>query len=75
MAAIDFVNVLKEPYSRLSSCKTGVYNVRLLIILERGCSSMYIKKDRGSQGSETLKSRENIWQSNKDDTTLNYTIK
>ena len=26
---------------RLSSCKTGVYNARLLIILERGCSSMY----------------------------------
>ena len=30
---------------RLSSCKTGVYNVRLLIILERDCSSMYRKKD------------------------------
>ena len=30
---------------RLSSCKTGVYNVRLLIILDRGCSSMYRKKD------------------------------
>ena len=29
---------------RLSSCKTGVYNVHLLIILERGCSSMYRKK-------------------------------
>ena len=24
---------------RFSFCKTGVYNVRLLIILERGCSS------------------------------------
>ena len=24
---------------------TGVYNVRLLIILERGCSSMYRKKE------------------------------
>ena len=30
---------------RLSSCKTGVYNVRLLIILERGCSSMFRKKE------------------------------
>ena len=30
---------------RLSSCKTGVYNVRLLITLERGCSSMYRKKE------------------------------
>ena len=29
----------------LSFCKTGVYNVRLLIILERGYSSMYGKKD------------------------------
>ena len=29
---------------RLSSCKTGVYNVRLFIILERGCSRMYRKK-------------------------------
>ena len=32
---------------RVSSCKTGVYNVHLLIILERGCSSMYRKKDGG----------------------------
>ena len=31
---------------RLSSCKTGVYNVRLLIILERGCNSMYRKKKK-----------------------------
>ena len=31
---------------RLSSCKTGVYNVCLLIILERGCSSMYRKKEK-----------------------------
>ena len=30
---------------RLSLCKTGLYNVRLLIILERGCSSIYRKKD------------------------------
>ena len=30
---------------RLSSCKTGVYNVHLLIILERECSSMYRKKE------------------------------
>ena len=30
---------------RFSFCKTGVYNVYLLIILERGCSSMYRKKD------------------------------
>ena len=29
---------------RLSSCKTGVYNVHLLIILERGCNSMYRKR-------------------------------
>ena len=29
----------------LLSCKTGVYNVRLLIILERGYSSMYRNKD------------------------------
>ena len=28
---------------RLSSCKTGVYKVHLLIIIERGCSSMYRK--------------------------------
>ena len=31
---------------RFSFCKTGVYNVRLLIILERGCSSMYRRKER-----------------------------
>ena len=33
---------------RLSSCKTGVYNVHLLIILERGCSNtcMYRKTER-----------------------------
>ena len=31
---------------RLSSCKTGVYNVHLLIILEKGCSSMYRKKEK-----------------------------
>ena len=31
---------------RLSFCKTGVYNVCLLIILETGCSSMYRKKER-----------------------------
>ena len=32
--------------SRLSSCKTSVYNnVHLLIILERGCSSMHRKKE------------------------------
>ena len=31
---------------RLSFCKTGVYNVRLLIIIERGRSSMYRKKER-----------------------------
>ena len=31
---------------RLSFCKTGVYNVCLLRILERGCSSMYRKKER-----------------------------
>ena len=31
---------------KLSFCKTGVYNVRLLIIIERGCSSMYRKKER-----------------------------
>ena len=33
---------------RLSSCKTGVYNVHLLIILERWCSStcMYRTKER-----------------------------
>ena len=30
----------------LSSCKTGVYNERLVIILERGCSSMFRKKER-----------------------------
>ena len=29
---------------RLSSCKTGVYSLRLLIILKRGCSSMYRQK-------------------------------
>ena len=31
---------------RLFSCKTGVYTVRLLIILESGCISMYRKKNR-----------------------------
>ena len=31
---------------RLSFCKTRKYNVRLPIILERGCSSMYRKKER-----------------------------
>ena len=31
---------------RLSFCKTGVYNVRLFIIIERGRSSMYRKKER-----------------------------
>ena len=30
---------------RFSSCKTGVYNVRLLIILEKECSNMYRKKE------------------------------
>ena len=30
---------------RLAFCITGVYNVRLLIILERGCSSIYRKKE------------------------------
>ena len=39
---------------RLSFCKTGVYNVCLLIILERGCSSMYRKTD---SISHMLKSR------------------
>ena len=29
-----------------SFCKTVVYNIRLLIIIERGCSSMYRKKER-----------------------------
>ena len=29
---------------RLSFCKTGVYNVCLLIIIERGCRSMYRRK-------------------------------
>ena len=38
----------------LSSWKTAVYNVRLLIILERECSSMYRKKKRKS--SSVLKS-------------------
>ena len=33
---------------RLSFCKTGVYNVCLLIIFERGCSNMYRKKDSRS---------------------------
>ena len=31
---------------RLSSCKTGVYNVHLLIILERRCSSTCRKKEK-----------------------------
>ena len=30
----------------LSSCRTDEYNVDLLIILERGCNSMYRKKER-----------------------------
>ena len=44
---------VKEPHSslhdytcRLSSCKTDVCYVRLLIILERGYSSMYRKKEK-----------------------------
>ena len=41
---------------RFSFCKTGVYNVYLLIILERGCSSMYRKKE-GLNISHMLKSR------------------
>ena len=32
------------PYFKLSSCKTGVYNVRLLIILESGCSRIDKRK-------------------------------
>ena len=31
---------------RLSSCKTGVYNILLLIILQRGCSSIYGKRKK-----------------------------
>ena len=31
---------------RLSSCKTDVYNVNMLIILERGCSRMYRKEEK-----------------------------
>ena len=31
---------------RLSSCKTCVYCVRMLRLLERGCSSMYKKKEK-----------------------------
>ena len=38
---------------RLSSCKTGVYNVRLLITLERGCSSMYRKRKREKKRPST----------------------
>ena len=37
---------------RLSSCKTGVCNVRLLIILERGCSSMYRKNNSMYKGGK-----------------------
>ena len=32
---------------RLSSCKTGMFNVHLLIIHERGCSRMERKKQKG----------------------------
>ena len=39
---------------RLSSCKTGVYNVRLLIILDRGCSSMYRKIKLLSHGQNCM---------------------
>ena len=31
---------------RLSSCKAGVYNIHLFIILERGCRRKYRKKER-----------------------------
>ena len=43
---------VKEPYNSLHdySCKTGVYNVQLLIILERGCSSMDRKKEKPFRG-------------------------
>ena len=34
---------------RLSFCKTGVYKVRLLITIERGCSSMYRKEERNDK--------------------------
>ena len=62
------MQVLKNPTvvyvttCRLSSCKTGVYNVHLLIILERGCSSMYRKKESDISnfvGSDNLKHRIN----------------
>ena len=39
---------------RLSSCKTGVYNVHLLIILERGCSSIYRKKEKQKKDLKAL---------------------
>ena len=51
-------SLLKNPTAvyiitcRLSSCKTSVYNLRLLIILERGCSSMYRKKERAGDSRE-----------------------
>ena len=46
--------------SRRSSCKTGVYNVHLLIILERGCSSMYRKKDTILLSRDTLNLEQNL---------------
>ena len=41
---------------RLSSCKTGVYNVHLLIILERCCSStcIYRKKERKKREGKSI---------------------
>ena len=39
---------------RLSSCNTGVYNVRLHIILESVCRSMYRKKERLDKLNEPL---------------------
>ena len=40
---------------RFSSCKTGAYNVHLLIILERWCSStcMYRTKERKKRGGKS----------------------
>ena len=45
--------VLYMTTCRLSSCKTGVYSVHLLIILERGYSSMYRQKTRTCIKSRT----------------------
>ena len=64
---------VKEPYSslqdyfRLSSCKTGVYNVRLLIILERGCTQEFefISIEQETRPKKAI-SNKRVWKTSKE---------